>query len=281
MGKTIKRFLMLLAILVVLGVLIVAPFTVPTTSMSPTVESGDFVLVNKFRYGITSQNIVPILGYYLPYAKLVSFGLPGRDVVVVYTFPGDRDEVTPSRAQPYMKRCIAIAGDTLRIVNDTVFVNGKRSQSDLLAIHRMSTGFMKMSNEHLRYRTFPKGMNWTVSNYGPLRIPKHGDTLTLDAQGWRGWSVFIGREGHEVDEQARSIDGVAAKHYVVERDYIFCLGDNRHNSADCRFTGVVAEENVFGSPICALWSTEEGNGRHSTGEDSLRSGKRPYPRLIR
>ena len=65
--------------------------------MSPTVMTGDLVLVNKFRYGITSQNIIPVLGYYIPYKMLLSFSLPKRGDIVVFMFPGQRDEIAPPR----------------------------------------------------------------------------------------------------------------------------------------------------------------------------------------
>ncbi len=276
MWKTTKRFLTLLAILAVISVIVIGLFTVPTTSMSPTVMTGDLVLVNKFRYGITSQNVVPILGSYLPYKMLLSFGLPKRGDIVVYMFPGQRDEIAPSQDQHYMKRCIAVAGDTISIRNDSVFVNGSRSVYDSLAKHEMRSEHLTVLNEQVKYSTFPKGKEWTTSNYGPLVIPKRGDTLTLDAQTWRGWNVFIAREGHTVDEVLGTIDGLPADRYVVERDYIFCLGDNRHSSFDSRYTGLIGADRVFGAPICAIAS-----GGASTGGGPASSKNRSYPRMIR
>lgn len=265
MRRTRNRLLKIFVILALAGIIIFAPFTVPSTSMLPTVASGDLVLVNKFRYGVTSQNLLPLFGNYLPYRKLISFGLPARGEAVVFNFPGYRDEVKHDDDEAYMKRCVAIAGDTLQIVNDSVYVNKRRSPSDSIAVYTLSERTMKMSNERSRYTTFPKGMGWTISNYGPLRIPKSGDTLKLDAQTWRGWSVFIEREGHAVDAQEGTIDGTKTNAYVVERNYIFCLGDNRHVSLDSRFSGLIADDNIYGSPVGVLLST----------------GDQSYPRLIR
>jgi len=270
MWKTTKRFLNLLVILAVLSVIVVGLFTVPTTSMAPTVMKGDLVLVNKFRYGITSQNVVPVLGYYFPYKMLLSFGLPRHGDIVVYMFPGQRDEIAPTQDQHYMKRCIAVSGDTLRITGDSVFVNNSRSPYDSLAVYDRGSEHLKMLNDQVKYSTFPEGKEWTISRYGPLVIPKRGDTITLDAEAWRGWSVFIAREGHNVDKKARTIDGVPAAKYVVERNYIFCLGDNRHSSVDSRYTGLIASDRVFGSPFCAIMS-----GGSTASKD------RSYPRILR
>lgn len=276
MWKTTKRFLSLLVILAVVSVIVIGLFTVPTTSMAPTIVKGDLVLVNKFRYGITSQNIVPILGYYLPYKMLLSFGLPKRGDIVVFIYPGKRDEVMPAEEQHYLKRCIAVSGDTIRIHNDSVFVNGSRSPFDSIVQYEMSSEHLTIVNEQAKFLTFPKGKEWTVNNYGPLVIPKRGDTLAFDAQTLRGWAVFIAREGHKVDEVLGTIDGLPADRYVVEREYIFCMGDNRHSSVDSRYMGLVASELIFGSPICALIS-----GKSNSAGDTAASKQRWYPRLIR
>ncbi|MDZ4744646.1 MAG: signal peptidase I [bacterium] len=277
MRKSAIRLLWFTAILVVVAFFVFGVYTVPTVSMSPTVIAGDLVIVNRFRYGISTWNSLPIVGYVLPYYKLVSFSSPKRGDVVVYAFPGQRDEVLPRTNEIYMKRCIALAGDTIRIVNDTVYVNGKRSLSDSVTIFTMSVESRKMRDESDQYRLSPAGKDWTPSDYGPLRIPRKGDIINLVDVHWSSWGVFIAREGHNVNERTRTIDGVVAKHYVVERDYIFCMGDNRDNSMDSRFTGFVPEDNVFGSPICALWNS----GSDAPRDRRYSEGQQSYPRLVR
>ena len=64
-------------------------------------------------------------------------------------------------------------------------------------------------------------------------------------------------EGHRVrlDDRARvAIDGVPVTKYVIQRDYLFGMGDNRDNSLDSRFWGFIPQENIVGSPMIVYWS---------------------------
>ena len=104
-------------ILLVLGFrsFIAEPFKIPSGSMMPTLLVGDFILVNKFAYGLR----LPVLN-----SKIVSFGEPQRGDVIVFRYPKD-----PSKA--YIKRVIGLPGDEITYHNKTVQVNGQEiAQSD-------------------------------------------------------------------------------------------------------------------------------------------------------
>ncbi|HEX7029657.1 MAG TPA: signal peptidase I [Gammaproteobacteria bacterium] len=85
------------------------PFRIPSSSMEPTLEQGDFILVNKFAYGIR----LPIVG-----TTVVDIGLPERGDVVVFRYPVD-----PS--QDYIKRVIGVPGDEIAYDQKRVYVNGE------------------------------------------------------------------------------------------------------------------------------------------------------------
>jgi signal peptidase I len=121
--------------------LIMQPYTIPTPSMEKSLLVGDFLFVSKFHYGArTSQTPlhVPltdnrIWGTNIPsYTRLLqlpSFRLPGissikNNDVVVFNYPPDEANPTDLKTH-YIKRCIGIAGDSLKIVNKQVFINGK------------------------------------------------------------------------------------------------------------------------------------------------------------
>lgn len=89
---------------------IVQAFKIPSGSMIPTLQIGDHILVNKLSYGIR----IPFWGHYL-----VDFGRPQRGDVVVFIFPEDR-------TKDFIKRVIAVAGDTVEIRGEKVFINGKQ-----------------------------------------------------------------------------------------------------------------------------------------------------------
>jgi signal peptidase I len=94
---------------------IAEPFRIPSSSMMPTLLIGDFILVNKFAYGLR----LPVA-----HTKLVSIGDPGRGDVVVFRFPG-RGEDDPARGVDYIKRIVGLPGDHIAYRNNSIFVNGE------------------------------------------------------------------------------------------------------------------------------------------------------------
>ncbi|MCX7909041.1 MAG: signal peptidase I [Ignavibacteria bacterium] len=248
----IKTIVGALIIVMFINGFLVASFVVPTGSMENTVMTGDFLFVNKFIYGPTTPQIIPFLNIPLPYIKFPGPKKPERGDVIVFVFPGERDEVKPREFQYYLKRCIAIAGDTLQIINKKVFVNGKE-------VPLSPTGkydYSEPLSPYNKWETFPPGRGFTRDNYGPIVIPKKGDEIYLDGKNWREWEYFIKKEGHDIffDGVSVLIDGKPTNKYVVERDYCFAMGDNRDHSSDSRYWGFVPYENVVGAPLIVYMS---------------------------
>ena len=102
-------FFPVLFVVLVLRSFIVEPFRIPSGSMMPTLLIGDFILVNKFTYGIR----LPVLG-----TKLMAMGEPSRGDIVVFKFPQD-----PS--VDYIKRVIGLPGDRIAYYNKMLYINGK------------------------------------------------------------------------------------------------------------------------------------------------------------
>lgn len=253
--RLLRRLLVAIVFLVATVIVFFGTFSVPTDSMDRTVSSGDFIIVNKFRFGLNTRNLVPLFGSLLPFEPLLRWSGPERGEVVVFIHPGTRDVVTPTIIEYYLKRCVAIAGDTVTIRKGRLYINGRFVPNAPNARPSDETPEMRMMrNRDEQYMTFPAGYGYTSNDYGPLRIPRIGDTLWLEGKTFAAWSVFIEREGHDVDGDARTIDGTPTNHYVVEQDYIFCMGDNRDNSFDSRFWGCVPVCNLYGSPLFVAWS---------------------------
>lgn len=248
----VKTFAGAILVVMIINGLAVASFVVPTGSMENTVMTGDFLFVNRLVYAPSTPQVIPFLNVPLPFLRLPGYSKPEKGDVIVFIFPGNRDQVKSPEFQYYLKRCVATAGDTLQIINKRLIVNGK--DVPLAKNGKFDNSIPNMPND--QWRTFPEGKGWTKDNYGPIRIPKEGDIINLDMKNLVEWKIFIMREGHEVTSDGVNIyiDGKAAKSYRVERDYAFGMGDNRDNSLDSRYWGFVPVENIIGSPIIVYWS---------------------------
>lgn len=100
-------------LVLVLRSFVVEPFRIPSGSMLPGLEPGDFILVNKFSYGLS----LPVVHYRLPFFE----SQPQRGDVVVFRYP-------PDPSHDYVKRIIGLPGDTIRYNNKVVHVNGETFQ---------------------------------------------------------------------------------------------------------------------------------------------------------
>ena len=104
-----KSFFPVILAVLLLRSFLVEPFRIPSGSMIPTLLVGDFILVNKYTYGLR----LPVLN-----RKIVEIGVPERGDIVVFRFPKD-----PS--VDYIKRVVGIPGDTIGYFDKVVYVNGK------------------------------------------------------------------------------------------------------------------------------------------------------------
>ena len=118
--ETCRSFFPILLIVLILRSFVAEPFRIPSGSMMPTLLHGDFILVNKFTYGIR----LPVL-----HAKILDTGAPRRGDVAVFRFP-----VNP--ADDYIKRIIGLPGDRIEYRNKTVFVNDRPMRQTSKGVYR-------------------------------------------------------------------------------------------------------------------------------------------------
>ncbi|WP_313328002.1 signal peptidase I [Stutzerimonas balearica] len=153
-----KSFFPVLAIVLVLRSFLVEPFQIPSGSMKPTLEVGDFILVNKFAYGIR----LPVID-----TKIIEVGDPKRGDVMVFRYPSDPNI-------NYIKRVVGLPGDVIRYSSDRrLYVNDKLIAETLIGEEPGSLGSAVLYREQLgdvehiirkemgRYRIEPS-RQWTV-----------------------------------------------------------------------------------------------------------------------
>lgn len=205
-------------IAVVFGVrsFLVEPFKIPSGSMIPTLLIGDFILVNKFAYGVR----LPVVN-----TKIIDVGSPKRGDVMVFRYPVDP-------TYDYIKRVVGLPGDKISYQNKRLAINGVEvptiAQPDYL--HRERASYSRQFSE--------------VFDKKPHRILTDDEApsfITSAAQ-------FPGRDN--------CIYNNAGVICTVPPGHFFMMGDNRDNSADSRFWGFVPEQNIVGKAfgIWMNWS---------------------------
>ncbi|WP_447752377.1 signal peptidase I [Pseudomonas nicosulfuronedens] len=153
-----KSFFPVLFIVLVLRSFLVEPFQIPSGSMKPTLEVGDFILVNKFAYGIR----LPVLD-----TKVIPVGDPQRGDVMVFRYPSDPNI-------NYIKRVIGVPGDTIRYTSDKrLYINDQPVAESLVGEEPGTLGSVTLYQEKLgsvehmirremtRFRIEP-GKQWKV-----------------------------------------------------------------------------------------------------------------------
>lgn len=235
---------------------------IPTGSMEDTILVGDFVLVNKFIYGSTSPRYIPFTEVQLPYFQLPGFKDPQRGDIVVFEYPGDRDQLQASELGiNYVKRCIGVPGDTIMIIDKVVFVNGEEFwiPPHIKYYNGINSPFLQPKPKGQREpRIFPKGMPWNEDNYGPIVVPKKGLKIPLNIYNVEEWRTIIDREYGkkvvDIDGKVVTINGQPVSSYSFKKDYYFMMGDNRDDSLDSRFWGFVPDDLIVGEAFITLFS---------------------------
>lgn len=145
---------------------VIQAYTIPTSSMEDTLLVGDFLLVNKFTYGMRTPDWIGIpytdIGFSVPWFRFPAIYDPEPYDVVIFRYPKD-----PSL--DYIKRCIATEGQTVSIVNKNLLVDGEPFPKppemkfiDRSIIPRPTTKYGIRTYRHLGSR----------DNYGPITVPE-------------------------------------------------------------------------------------------------------------
>lgn len=185
---------------------LVEPFKIPSGSMIPTLHVGDFILVNKYDYGIR----LPILN-----RKIIDIGTPQRGDVMVFRYPEN-----PSL--DYIKRVVGLPGDKISYQNKRLTINGQEVPEKKISDY--------LNADHLYYT--PRYIETLGRVQHQILIEPEAPSFVSQV------SDFPFRNNCHYNSEGVSCE-VPPGHYFV-------MGDNRDNSMDSRFWGFVPDRNIVG-----------------------------------
>ena len=205
-----KSFFPVILFVFIIRSFLAEPFKIPSGSMIPTLQVGDFILVNKFTYGIR----LPVVN-----KKLVPLNNPQHGDVMVFHYPEN-----PSL--DYIKRVVAIPGDSIEYRHKKLWINGveQRQQAD---------GDYNYVEPGLNFVHTEKRIESLSSHQHAVLVNPEAPSLYLNAV-----AEFKGRENCSYDDEIMRCK--------VPEGHYFMMGDNRDNSRDSRYWGFVPDNHIVG-----------------------------------
>lgn len=254
---------MTLIVWLFLQIVVFTSFKVPTDSMEPSIESGDYVLVFKPIIGARVFNLFASLRgeeveiYRLPGWRKVKRG----DVLAFHRpYPKNRDKIEMNLMQYYMKRCIGLPGDTLEIRDSYYKIWGVNEELGYLPGQKqVSLQKQSAMEKSGTFHAFPfdSVAGWNIQQFGPLYIPAKGDSIAMNRRHYLLYRRMIEWEQQTIlryHEEEVWLNDQLLEGYRFRNNYYFMGGDKSQNSQDSRYWGLLPETFIVGK-ACFVWKS--------------------------
>lgn len=249
----------LIVVFVFAQVLLFASFKIPTDSMQPTIIQGDNILVVKPLLGARLFDVSAALnGEVVDIKRVPGISAFARNDVLVFNNPiaCNWEKIEFDVMKYFVKRCIAIPGDTLTIENGFYGVKGVSDDlGNITSQHNLNRLTDSLVDKGVLY-----GLNgWTIRNFGPLYIPRKDDDITISKANIHAYKRLIEYETGKAVSVREGIVYLGNKElqsYNVKQNYYFMGGDNVLNSQDSRYWGLLPESFIVGKAVW-VWKSED------------------------
>lgn len=225
--------------------------------MKNTLLPGDFIIVNKFAYNISTPKEIPFTNLQIPYITFIETGTPKINDLVIFDFKGKYQPDSLLANPKLVKRIIACPGDTLQIKNKKFLLNGEEL---ILPLSVLKGKEIQRRSWQKEEGIYPPGSKWNRDNYGPLIIPQKGDTIKLSPRNLKRWKQLIVMDyGDNVLREEGSVitlDNKPIREYVLTKNHYFVIGDNLDVSMDSRYFGFVTDDMIIGKVLIIYWSMD-------------------------
>lgn len=226
---------------------VISFFKIPTSSMAPALYCGDYILVNKWKYCSPFKRYLSYEG--TNWWEIKKDRKIKRNDIIVFHKPWNEKlkKIEIDKHVFWVKRCIALPGDTLRIIKGRYVVNEGINYGDTTAqikFYRNRAAYLENKILEEQNDTLLK---WTLWNYGPLVVPGRGIEIELTPVNQLIYGKIIQYENTEFKVGSKS-------KYLFKNDWYFMAGDNVANSFDSRYWGCLPEECILGKVVMVVYS---------------------------
>ena len=239
-----------------LQVFALTSFKIPSDSMATTLLPGDYVLVDKCSGGARLFNVFDaVSGKEVDIRRVPGWRKFRRNDVLVFNFPyqkGRWDSIAFDVMKYYVKRCVAVPGDTLEIRKGHYKIAGYKGNVGYLPAQEAIALLPDSGAMGVQMETFPwkKEWGWTVKEFGPLPVPAKGQMVRMDSTSWLLYKQLIEWEQRKklrIDRDGCAYLGDSLiQEYRFRENYYFVAGDKADNSQDSRYWGLLPEPFIVG-----------------------------------
>ena len=260
---------LLVGIGLVIQTTVISSFRIPTDSMQPTLQPGDNILVNKTIMGARIFNIWDAAEE----KEVEIYRLPGmgkvkrNDVLVFhYPYPHKNDSLSMHLLKYYVKRCIALPGDTMGIREGHYYIKGMDGPIGNVEAQERIARLDKEDARGIVMDAYPwdKYIDWTIQDFGPLHVPAAGQAVVMDSTAVKLYRNLVEWEQQKkLTFQGKKVflgDSVIQE-YRFRENYYFVGGDYMENSKDSRYWGLLPEPYIVGVATRIWKSVDRSTGK--------------------